>query len=195
MVDLVRHFDGSAPVHLRKIAEDNDLSHGYLEQLMISLRNASLVRGLSGRKGGYVLARPAEDITLTEIVEAAIGPINVVDCVSFPENCGIYTECKTRPIWVMINQAVREVLDSYTLAQMADDRWLETMSRRLDEVAGARPVQPLPTRAGAQPSRRTLETVTAARGVGSTPCGRPMPANPVPRKKTRSTSRSKKSSK
>jgi Rrf2 family protein len=195
MVDLVRHFDGSAPVHLRKIAEDNDLSHGYLEQLMISLRNASLVRGLSGRKGGYVLARPAEDITLTEIVEAAIGPINVVDCVSFPENCGIYTECKTRPIWVMINHAVREVLDSYTLAQMADDRWLETMSLRLEEVTGVRPVQPSPTRAGAQPSRRSSEPVTAARGVGSTPCGRPMPVEPAPRKKTRNTPRSKKSSK
>jgi hypothetical protein len=95
----------------------------------------------------------------------------------------------------MINHAVREVLDSYTLAQMADDRWLETMSRRLEEVTGARPVQPLPTRAGAQPSRHTLEPVTAARGVGSTPCGRPMPVEPAPRKKTRSAPRSKKSSK
>lgn len=197
MVDLVRHYDGSAPVHLRKIAEDNDLSHGYLEQLMISLRNASLVRGLSGRKGGYVLARPAEDITLTEIVEAAIGPINVVDCVSFPENCGIYSDCKTRPIWIMINHAVRDVLDSYTLAQMADAKWSEIMSTRLEELIGDPAIRQLPAPAKSRASRRTSEenNVAAIQGAVSASCGRPMPVVPTPRKKTRSTTRGKKTPK
>ncbi len=136
MVDLVRHYDGSRPVHLRQIAEDNDLSHGYLEQLMISLRNASLVRGLSGRKGGYVLARPAEDIKLTEIVEAAIGPINVVDCVLYPENCTRAEDCESRPIWVMINEAIKGVLNRYTLAQMADAKWHAKVTKDLAPLAG-----------------------------------------------------------
>ncbi len=182
MVDLVRHYDGSRPVHLRKIAEDNDLSHGYLEQLMISLRNASLVRGLSGRKGGYVLARPAEEITLAEIVEAAIGPINVVDCVTFPENCPQSSECKTRPIWVLINHAVRDVLCSYTLAQISEDKWVDKMYKKFSSILGD--------------PEAALQGFSRAHGGNKMTgvCGRPA-FSPEPKKKKTRATKSKKSTK
>lgn len=168
MVDLVRHYDGSQPVHLRQIAEDNDLSHGYLEQLMISLRNASLVRGVSGRKGGYVLARPAEEIKLTEIVEAAIGPINVVDCVLYPENCWRSPDCESRPLWVMINAQIKDVLNRYSLAQMAKDNWLAKINKELAPLAGelAHPKKVIRKRARAQGRGRSkTTTVPYARSI------------------------------
>ena len=135
MVDIARKYDGLHPVNLRRVAEGNDLSFGYLEQLMISLRNASLVRGLSGRKGGYILARPAEQIRLIEIVEAVIGPINLAVCVLNPENCWRSPICESRPIWVMLNTMIREVLDRYTLADMAEERWLERIIREFPKAA------------------------------------------------------------
>jgi|GEM_PF-166641 len=167
MVDLVRRYDGSHPVHLRQIAEENDLSHGYLEQLMISLRNASLVRGLSGRKGGYVLARPPEEIKLTEIVEATVGPISVLDCVLCPENCDRSPDCKTRPIWVMINTRIKEVLNRYSLADMADDNWLVRITEELAPSAGelAYPKKVIRRKQKAIPGRPRSRASSASRGA------------------------------
>jgi len=131
MVDIARQYDGLHPVQLRQVAEGNNLSLGYLEQLMISLRNASLVRGLSGRKGGYILARPADQIRITEIVEATIGPINLADCVRNPKNCPRSPVCESRPIWALLNTMILDVLGRYTLADMTDARWLERINREL----------------------------------------------------------------
>ncbi len=136
MADLARKTDGSTPIHLREIAEGNDLSHGYLEQLMISLRNASLVRGLSGRKGGYVLARPAEQIRIREIIEAVIGPINLADCVLYPQNCERSPICETRPIWVLLNYSIIKVLEDYSLADIADKDWLKNIAVELAKMTG-----------------------------------------------------------
>ena len=136
MSDLARKTDGATPIHLRQIAEGNDLSHGYLEQLMISLRNASLVRGLSGRKGGYILARPAEQIKIREIVEAVIGPINLADCVLHPQNCERSPICETRPIWVLLNHNILEVLGQYSLADIADKDWIKVMAVELAKLTG-----------------------------------------------------------
>jgi len=179
MVDLVRQYDGSQPVHLRQIAEDNDLSHGYLEQLMISLRNASLVRGLSGRKGGYILARPAEEIRLTEIVEAAIGPINVVDCVLYPENCWRSPDCESRPLWVMINAQIKKTLDRYSLAQMAKDNWLDKITKELAPLAGelAYPKKVIRKRARVQGRGRSKTTsVPYSRSICGVPPRKKPPA-------------------
>jgi Rrf2 family cysteine metabolism transcriptional repressor len=101
---------------LAVIAETTGISRRYLEQLAMDLRGASLIRGKSGRRGGYELAKPASAIRLGEIVEAAIGPINIVDCVLEPEICikGEFCECRT--IYRLINQRITEVLNEFSLA-------------------------------------------------------------------------------
>jgi len=83
MLDISRYSKQGEPVHLREIATRNNLSKGYLEQLVVSLKNAQLIRSFSGRGGGYLLVRPPEQITILEIVEATIGQINIVDCSFF----------------------------------------------------------------------------------------------------------------
>jgi len=166
MIDIARHSGGERPVHLRQIAEWNDLSHGYLEQLMISLRNASLVRGLSGRKGGYILARPAEKIKLTEIVEAVIGPINLAECVLHPDNCPRSPICESRPIWVMLNVQIKNTLDRFTLADIADDKWLQKANKELVSIGGL-----LPKRKKGSRVRRTTAADRKSGGAYSLPCG------------------------
>lgn len=72
-----------------------------------------------GARGGYGLARPADRITVAEVIEALDGPIAITSCMdSGPADCGIVHVCGARANWHRINQAIREALDGVTLAEM-----------------------------------------------------------------------------
>lgn len=114
MVDLAQHFtDG--PIPLGEIAKRQDLSAKYLEQLIILLKGAGLIRSARGRRGGYMLARKPEDISIGEIVETLEGRLAVVDCVTDPELCYRSPECPTREIWVGVTDVLKNQLFSLTL--------------------------------------------------------------------------------
>jgi len=123
MVDLYRHSCDARPVQLREVALRTELSKGYLEHLAAALRNRSLLRGVSGPKGGYVLARPAEEILILDIIEASIGPICISSCLSSPEVCKRSHSCECQLIWRLLNDSIRKVLGDYSLADMALDTW------------------------------------------------------------------------
>ena len=114
MVDLAQHFtDG--PIPLAEIAKRQDLSAKYLEQLIILLKGAGLIQSARGRRGGYMLARKPEDISVGEIVETLEGRLAVVDCVTEPELCYRAPECPTREIWVGVTDVLKNQLFSLTL--------------------------------------------------------------------------------
>ncbi len=119
LIEIDRMSDGGKAVSLKDIAARTRISRRYLEQLAIGLKNGSLIRGLSGRSGGYRLARPAEQITIGQIFQAAIGPINIVDCVRQPESCLAADVCGCRSIYQLLNNRITEVLDEFTLADLA----------------------------------------------------------------------------
>jgi len=123
MLDLARHGGLERPVSLAAVAERTDISRGYLEQLAMALRNARLVRGVAGRYGGYRLTEPPERITVGQIVEAATGPVCVVDCVDDPATCPRAEDCECRLIYGMVNERIAEVLREYTLADLLDPSW------------------------------------------------------------------------
>ena len=124
MVCIARTGDGVQPVSLDKVAKSTRISRRYLEQLATALRQESLVVSSAGRSGGYLLARPAKDIRIGHIIQAGIGPINIVDCVRKPETCMSAEACECRPIYQLLNQRITEVLNDYSLADLADDDWL-----------------------------------------------------------------------
>jgi Rrf2 family protein len=111
---------GTDPVSLGLVAENTKLSKRYLDQLALALKTSSLMRSMRGRGGGYQLARPAEEISVGEIIEAAIGPINVVECVRCPEVCLKSDYCECRWVYERINSAIGKVLNSMSLAELAD---------------------------------------------------------------------------
>jgi Rrf2 family protein len=119
MLDIARFGSEESPVSLSTVAERGDISRGYLEQLALGLRNANLLKAVAGRYGGYRLARPASEITLGRIIEAAIGPINLVECVANPDDCLRSEGCECRQLYALINRRITEVLDEYTLADLA----------------------------------------------------------------------------
>lgn len=112
IIDLGKHY-GEGPVPLRKIAAENDLSEAYLEQLVGSLRNSGLVKSVRGAYGGYMLTRHPKEISAGDVIRVLEGPIQPVE--------GIEDEKQPqRELWVRIRDAVKNVLDTTTIEDLAN---------------------------------------------------------------------------
>ena len=119
MIEIAKR-PGTDLVSLGRVAENTKMSKRYLDQLALALKVSSLMRSTRGRGGGYQLARPAEQISVCEIIEAAIGPINVVECVRCPEICLKSDYCEYRWVYERINNEIVNVLNNMSLAELAD---------------------------------------------------------------------------
>ena len=115
MVELATR-DTTDPVMMRSIAEEQNLSKRYLDNIFATLRQAGLVRSVRGASGGYRLARPPELIRADEVVEALEGELNLVPCGSeFGSDCGRFGACATSELWYQATEAMRAVLKGTTL--------------------------------------------------------------------------------
>jgi len=110
MMELAAKY-GEGPTSLKSIAERNQLSEHYLEQLVAPLRNAGLVKSVRGAYGGYVLSKEPGSITSGDIIRILEGPISPVD---FTEE----DDPAKRDLWLRIRDSIAEVLDSTTLADL-----------------------------------------------------------------------------
>jgi Rrf2 family protein len=124
MLDVARNGGDESPVSLASVSERTGISRGYLEQLALALRNSRLVRGVAGRHGGYRLSDVPSNITIGQIVESAIGPICLVDCLEDPMTCPRAEFCECRIVYSLINERISEVLREYTLADLLDPSWV-----------------------------------------------------------------------
>lgn len=111
MIELAKK-DGEGPLSLKSIAQANDLSEHYLEQLIAPLRNAGLVKSIRGAYGGYVLADKPTKITAGDVIRVLEGPISVVEGIEDEEPA-------QRELWIRITDAIKEVLDSTTIDDLA----------------------------------------------------------------------------
>ena len=117
MVLLAMHY-GKGPVLLKDIAGQEEVSEGYLEQIVPLLKSANLIHALRGAHGGYAITRPPEEITLKEIVQALEGSLAPVECVDRPLVCNRIDQCVTRDIWVELKTSIVQTLDKVTLGDM-----------------------------------------------------------------------------
>ena len=119
MIDLAEQ-GGQGPVPLHAIAERQGMSKKYLEILMRDLVEGGLVRGASGRGGGYRLCRPAEEYTVGEIIERMEGTMASVACLADgAEKCPRANCCKTLPMWNELDRIVHDYLNSKKLSEFA----------------------------------------------------------------------------
>ena len=119
-MSLALHADTEGPTAVRDIAERTWLPQPYLEQILLALKGAGLVRSKRGVGGGYVLARRPEEITLSQIVSAVDGPIVAGDFGTPHENgaCDHEGQCVLLAVWADVGEHMRRHLDSFTLADM-----------------------------------------------------------------------------
>lgn len=120
MIDMAMSEE-KTPISTHSIAAREGLSDRYLEQLMVPLKRAGLVKSVRGSQGGYILARNPQDITAGDVIRVLEGPIAPVECVSEsnPESCYRSDICVTRNLWTKVRDSIVQVLDSYTLADLA----------------------------------------------------------------------------
>lgn len=116
MLDLALHYQGD-PVVLSDISDRQDLSLAYLEQLFAKLRKQGLVASTRGPGGGYSLARPADAITLAEVIDAVDESVDATRCGGLG-NCHGDHQCLTHELWVELSDHINDFLQSRTLGAM-----------------------------------------------------------------------------
>jgi len=112
------------PVTSRRIAESERLPADYVEQILIRLRRAEVVRSVRGAHGGYLLTRPASLISVRDVINASELATFDLHCVSHPVDdtrCAASHECSIRPVWVMLQQKIDDVLESVHLSDLLHD--------------------------------------------------------------------------
>jgi Rrf2 family cysteine metabolism transcriptional repressor len=125
MVELARRSDGE-PIPLAEIAANDGLPLAYLEHLVARLRKAGLVDSRRGSRGGYLLARPAAQITMAEVVEALEGSIAPIECISQAADGSIVCArestldhvCPTKLLWTRVRHSIVGTLRETTLADL-----------------------------------------------------------------------------
>jgi Rrf2 family protein len=109
------------PVTGRDIAARERLPVDYVEQILLRLRRAGLVQSTRGARGGYALAKPAEDISVRDVIAASELTTFDLHCVSHPveeERCSASHACSIRPVWVLLQQRIDDVLGSVRLSDL-----------------------------------------------------------------------------
>ncbi|MGD8757815.1 MAG: Rrf2 family transcriptional regulator [Deltaproteobacteria bacterium] len=117
MLDMAENGH-KGPVQMGDIARRQGISVKYLEQLIIPLKKASYIKSVRGPKGGHMLAKAPEKITLGEIVDVLEGGVDLCDCIENPDSCDKFRRCLTRPIWKQATRAMYDELNAITLADM-----------------------------------------------------------------------------
>jgi Rrf2 family cysteine metabolism transcriptional repressor len=123
LVCLAKKSEGN-PVPLRVIAEAEDISETFLDQIFVLLRRAGLVKSIRGANGGYMLEREPADITMGEVVRVLEGSIAPMACATddMPENfCNRSRFCDTRSVWAKLAESMTRALDSISLADVLND--------------------------------------------------------------------------
>ena len=114
-----RAADG--PITGRQIASDERLPADYVEQILLRLRRAGIVRSTRGARGGYELALPADAITVRAVIAASELTTFDLHCVSHPveaERCAASHDCSIRPVWMLLQQKIDDVLESVHLSDL-----------------------------------------------------------------------------
>ena len=130
LLELALHW-GEGPIPLRDVAGRQEISPAYLARLLAPLVGAGIVRGVRGPRGGVGLARPPDEVRLSEVIGLLEGSIALAECVEDGRLCSRSGGCVTREVWDEMGKAMMGVLESATLQDL-----VERHREKEREVAG-----------------------------------------------------------
>ncbi|BCJ93323.1 AsnC family transcriptional regulator [Anaerocolumna cellulosilytica] len=120
MLDLALHNTGEY-ITIKSIAARQEISDKYLEQIITQLSKAGYVKSTRGSQGGYRLAKPPEEYTVGMILRLIEGSLSPVACLEDePNQCNRSGHCATLDVWQKLDNAIRNVVDNITLADLVD---------------------------------------------------------------------------
>jgi Rrf2 family protein len=117
ILQIAEHYGGE-PVPISAIAESQEISGKYLEQVVGALRRSGLIVSRKGVRGGYTLGRSPADINLWDVISALDAHTAPVDCVTEPHTCDRSGDCLTRSIWTLLDARLKEFWTSFTLEDL-----------------------------------------------------------------------------
>ena len=127
LIDLAQYGEQEA-VSIQSISARQQISDSYLEQLVRKLKKAGLVTSVRGAQGGYRLARPAEEISVGDVLRALEGSIEAVSCQEGENpSCVGKDLCVARFVWQKVNKSIQETVDSIMISQLVEE------SRRIQD--------------------------------------------------------------
>ncbi len=126
LLDIALHHE-SEPVPLRYIAERQEISLPYLEQLIGPLIEGGIIRSVRGVGGGVSLARSPDEIRLSEVIRLLEGSVALVKCVNDPALCNRSDFCVTRDIWIEVEKSMERVLEATTLQDLVERQKLKVL--------------------------------------------------------------------
>lgn len=112
------------PITLSSIAERQEISVSYLEQLMAKLKKAGLVNSIRGVNGGYVIAKPAEEISVGDVLRALEGDLIPVECAEIDSkvtHCSGSSHCVSKIVWKRINDSINNTVDSIYIGELVKE--------------------------------------------------------------------------
>lgn len=120
LVSLNMTSDG-APVSIKTISSRENISLTYLEQLFVKMRRGEIVKSVRGPGGGYILARPAAEIRVDEIIDTVEETLVPVSCMEADGSCKCVSECTTQSVWQGLGNQIRTFLASITLEDLTNE--------------------------------------------------------------------------
>jgi Rrf2 family protein len=119
MLNLAHHHrQGSEAVILKSVSDEEDISIRYLEQIIIPLKIAKLVKSIRGAGGGYTLARDPDKINLCDILQVLEGTCSLVECVEDMEHCQRIRGCGPHEVWAGATKLLKDYFESITLQDL-----------------------------------------------------------------------------
>ncbi|NNL43676.1 MAG: Rrf2 family transcriptional regulator [Desulfobacterales bacterium] len=117
MADLAEHYD-QGPIQIGSIAQRQGISVKYLEQLIIPLKKSGFINSIRGSKGGHMLSRPPDEITVGEIVKVLEGGVDLTGCIQEKGLCERSGYCLVRKVWQETSEAIYKILYSKYLTDV-----------------------------------------------------------------------------
>lgn len=122
LIDLAQYSE-TEPVPITSIAYRQGISERYLEQLMSKLKKAGIIKSIRGANGGYVLAKPTDEISVGEVLRALEGNLEIVECsgIQSEDGCQSACNCVSKNVWKKINDSVNQAVDVIMLDELVDE--------------------------------------------------------------------------
>jgi Rrf2 family protein len=133
MLDMAQHYQ-DGPIHLANVAKRQGISVKYLEQIIIPLKKAHYIQSVRGPKGGYVLVKRPEEITVGEVVALLEEGTSFVECSDKDESCQRSGTCLTRRLWKEAAQAMFDKLRAITLADVIKEAECSPAGQGVNDV-------------------------------------------------------------
>jgi len=128
LLDLAQNY-GNAPIKIGDIAKRQNISGKYLEQIIRPLKRANYIRSFRGVRGGYILSKPPDQITVGEIVALLEDGTHLTPCSDNPKLCSRSDECLTRHVWIEASRVLFDCLNQVTLADLISGKYIPRLNK------------------------------------------------------------------